>query len=128
MTLYLTERTSAGDIRQASASGVVQAVKYYPAGATTNSDAGVTDLTRVYPVLEVMAEENLPLLVHGEVVDPQVDVFDREAVFIERVLLPLLQQIPGLRIVFEHITTAEAVTLVRIHPGDLAPLSRPSTC
>ncbi|WP_419613026.1 dihydroorotase, partial [Thiolapillus sp.] len=117
--LYLTERTSAGDIRQASASGVVQAVKYYPAGATTNSDAGVTDLTRVYPVLEVMAEENLPLLVHGEVVDPQVDVFDREAVFIERVLLPLLQQIPGLRIVFEHITTAEAVTLVRDTPRRL---------
>ncbi len=98
---------------------MVQAVKYYPAGATTNSDAGVTDLTRVYPVLEVMAEENLPLLVHGEVVDPQVDVFDREAVFIERVLLPLLQQIPGLRIVFEHITTAEAVTLVRDTPRRL---------
>jgi len=119
MTLYLTERTSAGDIRQASASGVVQAVKYYPAGATTNSDAGVTDLTRVYPVLEIMAEENLPLLVHGEVVDPQVDVFDREAVFIERVLLPLLQYIPGLRIVFEHITTAEAVALVRDTPRRL---------
>ncbi|HID46374.1 MAG TPA: dihydroorotase [Chromatiaceae bacterium] len=119
MTLYLTGQTRASDIRQASASGVVQAVKYYPAGATTNSDAGVKDLTRVYPVLEVMAEENLPLLVHGEVVDPQVDVFDREAVFIDRVLLPLLQTIPALKVVFEHITTVEAVALVKDTPDRL---------
>ena len=119
MTLYLTESTSADEIRQARASGVVQAVKYYPAGATTHSEAGVTDLKRVYPILEVMAEENLPLLVHGEVVDPQVDVFDREAVFIDRVLLPLLQHIPGLRIVFEHITTKEAVALVMDTPERL---------
>ena len=119
MTLYLTGSTSAGEIRRARASGVVQAVKYYPAGATTNSEAGVTELTRVYPVLEVMAEEKMPLLVHGEVVDPQVDVFDREAVFIERVLLPLLQAIPSLRIVFEHITTRDAVDLVKQTPERL---------
>ncbi|WP_456380141.1 dihydroorotase [Thiolapillus sp.] len=116
MTLYLTGSTSAEEIRLARASGVVQAVKYYPAGATTNSDAGVTDLTQVYPVLEVMAEEQMPLLVHGEVVDPQVDVFDREAVFIERVLLPLLNDIPSLRVVFEHITTRDAVELVKQTP------------
>lgn len=119
MTLYLTESTSAEEIRQACASGVVKAVKYYPAGATTNSDAGVTDLTHVYPVLEIMAEENLPLLVHGEVVDSRVDIFDREAVFIERVLLPLLENIPGLKIVFEHITTREAVDLVKQTPRHL---------
>ena len=119
MTLYLTAHTSAQDIRQAHDSTVVKAVKYYPAGATTNSDAGVTDLTRVYPVLEVMAELGMPLLVHGEVVDPEVDIFDREAVFIERVLLPLLQNIPGLKVVFEHITTADAVALVKDTPDGL---------
>ncbi len=119
MTLYLTGSTSAEEIRLARASGAVQAVKYYPAGATTNSDAGVTDLTRVYPILEVMAEEQMPLLVHGEVVDAQIDVFDREAVFIERVLLPLLQDISGLKIVFEHITTRDAVELVKKTPQRL---------
>ncbi len=119
MTLYLTANTSAEEIRLAHASGVVQAVKYYPAGATTNSDAGVTDLRQAYPVLEVMAEEQMPLLVHGEVVDAQVDVFDREAVFIQRVLLPLLQDIPGLKIVFEHITTRDAVELVQQTPQRL---------
>ncbi|WP_456417301.1 dihydroorotase [Thiolapillus sp.] len=119
MTLYLTGSTRAEEIRLARASGLVQAVKYYPAGATTNSDAGVTDLTRVYPVLEVMAQEQMPLLVHGEVVDAQVDVFDREAVFIERVLLPLLQDIPGLKVVFEHITTRDAVELVKQTPQRL---------
>lgn len=113
MTLYLTENTRPEDIEAAVESGVVKAVKYYPAGATTNSDAGVSDLTKVYPVLEVMADRQLPLLVHGEVVDSSVDVFDREAVFIQRVLLPLLQAIPGLKVVFEHITTKDAVALVR---------------
>ena len=120
MTLYLTEDTKAETIRAASASGLVKAVKYYPAGATTNSEAGVRDLQRVYPLLEVMAEQELPLLVHGEVTDPQVDVFDREAVFIERLLLPLLQQIPELKVVFEHITTADAVELVQATPKNLA--------
>ena len=119
MTLYLTNSTSAEEIRLACASGVVRAVKYYPAGATTNSDAGVTDLIQVYPTLEIMAEEQMPLLVHGEVVDAQVDVFDREAVFIERVLLPLLQDMPGLKIVFEHITTRDAVELVKQTPQHL---------
>ncbi len=119
MTLYLTESTRAEEIRTAKASEIVKAIKYYPAGATTNSESGVSDLSRVYPVLEVMAEEKLPLLVHGEVVDPKVDVFDREAVFIERVLLPLLENIPGLKIVFEHITTREAVNLVKQTPRHL---------
>ncbi len=119
MTLYLTDNTEVEEISRASASGVVQAAKYYPAGATTNSDSGVTDIRRVYPVLEAMAEHGMPLLVHGEVTDPAVDVFDREAVFIERVLLPLLADMPSLKIVFEHITTREAVELVRRTPERL---------
>ncbi len=119
MTLYLTDNTSVDEIARARASAVIQAVKYYPAGATTNSDSGVTDVRRVYPVLEAMAEQGMPLLVHGEVTDPAVDVFDREAVFIERVLLPLLADIPTLKIVFEHITTREAVELVRRTPERL---------
>ena len=119
MTLYLTDNTEVEEIALARTSGVVHAVKYYPAGATTNSDSGVTDIRRVYPVLEAMAEQGMPLLVHGEVTDPAVDVFDREAVFIERVLLPLLADIPSLKIVFEHITTREAVELVRQTPERL---------
>ena len=119
MTLYLTDNTEVDEIARARASGVVHAVKYYPAGATTNSDSGVTDIRRVYPVLEAMAEQGMPLLVHGEVTDPAVDVFDREAVFIERVLLPLLADIPSLKIIFEHITTREAVELVRQTPERL---------
>jgi dihydroorotase len=119
MTLYLTESTTPEEIGHAVASGIIKAVKYYPAGATTNSDAGVSDLTRVYPVLEAMAEKQLPLLVHGEVVDSKVDIFDREAIFIQRVLLPLLQAIPGLKVVFEHITTKEAVTLVKATDNNL---------
>ncbi|WP_457676371.1 dihydroorotase [Thiolapillus sp.] len=119
MTLYLTDNTPVAEISRARASGAVQAVKYYPAGATTNSDSGVTDIRRVYPVLEAMAEEGMPLLVHGEVTDPAVDVFDREAEFIQRVLLPLLGEIPSLKIVFEHITTREAVELVRQTPERL---------
>jgi dihydroorotase len=111
MTLYLTDHLPPDEIRRAREAGVV-AVKLYPAGATTNSDAGVTDLRRTYPTLEAMQREGLPLLVHGEVTDPEVDVFDREAVFIERVLQPLRRDFPGLRIVFEHITTAEAAQYV----------------
>lgn len=111
MTLYLTDATSVATVRAAKAAGIV-AFKLYPAGATTNSDAGVTDIFKLLPVLEAMAQEGLLLLVHGEVTDAAVDVFDREAVFIERVLAPLLQQVPGLKIVFEHITTAEAAQLV----------------
>ena len=113
MTLYLTDNTPPDEIRRARDSGFVHAVKLYPAGATTNSDAGVTDLARVYPVLEAMQEADLPFLVHGEVTDPEVDVFDREARFIERVLEPLRRDFPELRIVFEHITTREAADFVR---------------
>lgn len=112
MTLYLTETTSAEEIRQAKQSGLIHAVKYYPAGATTNSENGVTALDKVYPVLEAMAKQNLPLLVHGEVASSDVDIFDREAIFIERALCPLMENIPELRIVFEHITTKDAVDFV----------------
>ena len=113
MTLYLTDNTAAEEIRTAKQSGVVHAVKLYPAGATTNSDAGVTDLRKTYAALEEMQRCGMPLLVHGEVTDPAVDVFDREAVFIERVLQPLLKDLPNLRVVFEHITTQDAVQFVR---------------
>lgn len=113
MTLYLTEATPVAEIEAAHASGIVHGIKLYPAGATTNSDAGVASVERVYPVLESMQRLELPLLVHGEVVDPQVDVFDREAVFIDRILEPLRRRMPGLRIVFEHITTREAAEYVR---------------
>ncbi|BAO44198.1 dihydroorotase [Thiolapillus brandeum] len=119
MTLYLTDNTPGEEIHKAKESGVVKAVKYYPAGATTNSDSGVTDIRRVYPVLKILAREGMPLLVHGEVTDPKVDMFDREAAFIERVLLPLLNDIPSLKIVFEHITTREAVELVKRTPERL---------
>ncbi|HMM87132.1 dihydroorotase, partial [Azohydromonas sp.] len=112
MTLYLTDNLPPDEIARAKAAGVV-AVKLYPAGATTNSDAGVTDLRRTYPTLDSMQREGLPLLVHGEVTDPEVDVFDREAVFIERVLQPLRRDFPGLKIVFEHITTKDAAQYVR---------------
>ncbi|MDO4904212.1 MAG: dihydroorotase [Lautropia sp.] len=113
MTLYLTEVATVEEIRLAAAGDVVAAVKLYPAGATTNSDAGVRSIDRVMPVLEAMAEHGLPLLVHGEVVDPDVDLFDREAVFIDRVMVPLRTRLPELRIVFEHITTRQAVEYVR---------------
>ena len=112
MTLYLTDNTPAQEIRKAKQSGMIHAVKYYPAGATTNSDAGVTDLRKAYPALEEMQRCDLPLLVHGEVTDPLVDVFDRESVFIDRVLQPLLRDLPKLRVVFEHITTSHAVHFV----------------
>ena len=112
MTLFLTENTSPDEIRRARDSGFVHAVKYYPAGATTNADAGVSDIGRCFQVLETMAGLGMPLLVHGEVTDPGVDVFDREKVFIERTLVPLARNLPELRVVMEHITTAEAVDFV----------------
>ena len=108
MTLYLTDNTTAEQIRAAKASGIVHGVKLYPAGATTNSDAGVTDVRHAYPALEAMQREELPLLVHGEVTDPAIDLFDREHVFIDKVMIPLRRDLPGLRVVFEHITTAQA--------------------
>jgi dihydroorotase len=109
MTLYLTEGTDPADVAAAQASGLVQAVKLYPAGATTNSHSGVRDLSKVMPVLETMERVGLPLCVHGEVTDPEVDIFDREAVFIDTVLDPLRRRLPGLRVVMEHITTEEGV-------------------
>jgi dihydroorotase len=111
MTLYLTERCTPDEIRRAREAGVV-AVKLYPAGATTNSDAGVTDIRKTYATLEAMQREGLLLLVHGEVTDADIDLFDREAVFIDRVLQPLQRELPGLKIVFEHITTREAAQYV----------------
>ncbi len=119
MTLYLTDNTSADEIRRAVNSGFVKAVKLYPAGATTNSDAGVTDLKRCMGALETMQELGLPLLIHGEVTDADIDLFDREAVFIERVLQPLRKSLPGLRVVFEHITTKDAAEYVRDAEGDI---------
>ncbi|HEV2622550.1 MAG TPA: dihydroorotase [Frateuria sp.] len=117
MTLYLTEATTPDEIAQASASGFVHAVKYYPAGATTNAASGVTDLRRCYPVFEAMQKHKLPLLMHGEVTDPEVDVFDREPVFVERHLTTLLRDFPALRMVLEHITTREAAHFVRDAPA-----------
>ncbi|WP_374514640.1 dihydroorotase [Niveibacterium sp.] len=112
MTLYLTDNTSPDEIDRAKASGFVHAVKLYPAGATTNSDAGVTAIDKVHPVLERMERVGLPLLVHGEVTHADVDVFDRERVFIDRVFAPVTARFPGLRTVFEHITTADAARFV----------------
>jgi len=120
MTLYLTDNTSAEEIRKAKASGVVHAVKLYPAGATTNSDAGVTDIRNTYAALEEMQRCGMPLLVHGEVTDSNIDIFDREAVFIERVMQPLLKDLPELRVVFEHITTLDAAQFVASAPATLA--------
>lgn len=119
MTLYLTDNTSPEEIFKAKASGFVHAVKYYPAGATTNSDSGVTDIRRVDAVLETMQEAGLPLLLHGEVTDPDVDVFDREAVFIERILAPLLQRLPRLKVVLEHITTRHAAEFITAAPANV---------
>jgi dihydroorotase len=112
MTLYLTDNTPADEIRRAADSDFVHAVKLYPAGATTNSDAGVSDLARCDAALAEMEKLGVPLLVHGEVTDPAIDIFDRENVFIERVLQPLLARRPGLRVVFEHITTRDAADFV----------------
>jgi len=112
MTLYLTDNTAPAEIVRAKESGVIHGVKLYPAGATTNSDAGVTDIAKCYATLAAMEQNNLPLLVHGEVTDADVDVFDREKVFIDRILAPLTHRFPGLRIVFEHVTTRDAVQFV----------------
>ncbi len=120
MTLYLTDNTTPREIAQAKASGHIAAVKYYPAGATTNSESGVTDLKKTYATLAAMEQHDLLLLMHGEVVDEQIDVFDRERVFIERYLADLTQRFPKLRIVFEHITTQDAVEFVRAAPDTLA--------
>jgi dihydroorotase len=120
MTLYLTDNTPAEAIRQAVTSPHVHAVKYYPAGATTHSDAGVTDIDNCLDTLAVMEETGLPLLIHGEVTDPQIDVFDREAVFIDTVLIPLLQRFPRLRVVLEHITTRQAVDFIRSTTDNIA--------
>jgi dihydroorotase len=112
MTLYLTDNTSVSTIKTAVESNIIKALKYYPAGATTNSDQGVTDIKKTYAVLNVMMEDSIPLLVHGEVTSDDVDVFDREAVFIDKVLTPLVKDFPELKIVFEHITTRAAVDFV----------------
>ena len=120
MTLYLTETTDPADVAAAAASGLVRAVKLYPAGATTNSHSGVSDFGKVRAVLETMAEIGLPLCVHGEVVDPAVDIFDREAVFIDKVLDPIRRKTPGLRVVMEHITTKDGVDYARAQGDDLA--------
>ena len=120
MTLYLTEQTDADDMAAAVRSGIATAVKLYPAGATTNSASGVRDIDKVMPVLEVLAETGAPLLVHGEVTDPDIDIFDREAVFIDRILQPLHERVPQLKIVFEHITTKQAADFVRSSGDNLA--------
>ncbi len=120
MTLYLTDDTTPDEIRRAKASGLVVACKLYPAGATTNSDAGVTDIKRVDAALDAMAEVGLPLLLHGEVTDATVDIFARETVYLARVLRPLLARHPALRVVLEHITTAAAAEVVREGPPRLA--------
>ncbi|HRF62586.1 MAG TPA: dihydroorotase [Candidatus Competibacter sp.] len=120
MTLYLTDNTSPTEIVRAKDSNQVVACKLYPAGATTNSDSGVTDVRNIYSVLEMMQAHGLPLLVHGEVTDPEVDVFDREAVFIERVLMPTIRDFPALKVVLEHITTQDAVEYVRAAPATIA--------
>jgi len=120
MVLYLTVGTDPADVAAAAASGLVKAVKLYPAGATTNSHSGVRDFDKVRPVLEKMAEIGLPLCVHGEVTNPEVDIFDREAVFIDTVLDPLRRALPGLRVVMEHITTEQGVAYARAGSDDLA--------
>ncbi len=121
MTLYLTDNTSSDEVRRASDSGMVHGIKLYPAGATTNSDAGVTDLLgRCTGALEAMQGAGMPLLVHGEVTDAEVDLFDREAVFIERVMQPLRRSFPELKVVFEHLTTQDGVQYVQQADGPVA--------
>lgn len=120
MTLYMTDKTTAQEISTAVASGKVAAVKMYPAGATTNSDSGVTNVENVYAALQAMSDAGMPLLVHGEVTDGSVDIFDREAVFIERVLKPLVHKFPQLKVVMEHITTEEAAKFVAQAPANVA--------
>jgi dihydroorotase len=120
MTLYLTDNTPPDEIRRAKDSGFVHAVKLYPAGATTNSDAGVTALSKCYKTLEAMQEAGMPFLVHGEVTDSTIDIFDREAVFIDKVRQPLRRDMPALKVVFEHITTRDAAHYVNETEGPIA--------
>jgi len=120
MTLYLTEQTDPDDLTKAHTSGLVTAAKLYPAGATTNSDNGVKNFDKMQPVLEKMAEIGMPMCVHGEVTDSDVDIFDRELVFIDRVLDPLRRRVPNLKVVMEHITTAEGAAYAKSDPGKLA--------
>jgi dihydroorotase len=120
MTLYLTDNTPPDEIRRAKDSGFIHGVKLYPAGATTNSDAGVTSLSKCYKTLEAMQGVGMPLLVHGEVTDPAIDIFDREAVFIDRVMQPLRRDMPALKVVFEHITTKDAAQYVAEAAGPTA--------
>ncbi len=120
MTLYLTEDTDPEDVRHAHQSGIATAVKLYPAGATTNSASGVRDFEKVRPVLEAMAEIGMPLCVHGEVTDHEIDIFDREATFIDRVLKPIRKKVPDLKVVMEHVTTQDAVDYVRDSSKNLA--------
>ena len=120
MTLYLTDNTPAAEIRAAKHSGFIHGVKYYPAGATTNSDSGVTAIAKCSAALATMEEVGMPLLVHGEVTTPEVDVFDREQVFIDNVLAPLVKRYPKLKVVFEHITTQQAVDFVAAAPSTVA--------
>ena len=120
MTLYLTGNTPPAEIARAKASGIVHGVKYYPAGATTHSDLGLTDPDKAYPVFAEMEKHGMPLLVHGEVTDPEVDIFDRESVFIDRHLIPLSRAFPALKIVLEHITTTQGVAFVQQAPATIA--------
>ncbi|MDG4562495.1 MAG: dihydroorotase [Candidatus Competibacter sp.] len=120
MMLYLTDNTPPAEIARARSSGHIHACKLYPAGATTNSDSGVTDVRKIHPVLEALQAQGLPLLIHGEVTDPDVDIFDREAVFIDRVLNPIVRDFPALKIVLEHITTQDAADYVRAAPATVA--------
>ncbi len=120
MTLYLTDSMTVQDVKMAKDSGKVHAIKYYPAGATTNSENGVTAIEKVYPVLEAMAEAGVPLLLHGEVTDSHIDIFDREKVFIDQILAPLTVRYPSLRIVLEHITTKHAAEFVTSASDNIA--------
>ena len=120
MTLYLTEQTDPDDLASAHALGLVTAAKLYPAGATTNSESGVQNFNKLQPVLERMAKIGMPMCVHGEVTDADVDIFDREAVFIDRILDPLRRRVPNLKVVMEHITTAEGIAYAKSAPGKLA--------
>jgi dihydroorotase len=120
MTLYLTDNTTPEEIICAQGSGHIYAAKLYPAGATTNADSGVTHFSKIYSLLEVLQQQRFPLLIHGEVTDPTIDIFDREKVFIERHLAPLLHDFPALQVVLEHITTREAVDFINTAPGNIA--------
>lgn len=119
MTCYLTDSIDPADLRRGKEEGIFTAAKLYPQGATTNSDSGVSDVKAIYHILEAMEKMDLPLLIHGEVVDSDIDIFDREAVFLERTLAPLLKDFPGLRVVLEHITTAAAAQFVADGPANL---------